>query len=253
LGGAALAVAGLAAAPILGPLALGAAAIGAVGSLGSWWAASRGPRGRKAAEERYRELEVALQAARLDRLERLAEDFTYYAVPGGANQARELANAWRTLRESVGGPGEVLADELLRVADEAYEEGARLLESALEARAALDSFDDRSLRRELDTWTRERERLDPAQAGGAERVAALDQRIAAHQRRLDLFAQQQAAIVSLLAEVEHLEAALHEAYLGQVAAGTKTALEQESRAPAELASAVEVARRVSARVEALPG
>jgi hypothetical protein len=246
-----LAVVGLATAPILGPLALGAAAIGAVGGLGSWWAASSGRRGRKAAEERYRELEEALEAARVDQLERLADDFTYYAVPGGANQARELGAAWRTLRASVRGPGEVLADELLRIADEAFAEGVRLLESAVAARAALDSFDDRTLRRELDTWSRERERLDAAQPGGAERLSALDQRITAHQRRLDLFAQQQAAIASILAEVEHLEGALHEAYLGRIAEGTKSALEQESRAPAELASAVEVARRVAARVDAL--
>lgn len=246
-----MAVAGLAGAPILGPLALGAAAVGAVGGLGSWWAASSGRRGRQAIEDRYRELEAALEAARLDQLERLADDFTYYSVPGGANQARELGAAWKALRASVRDRGEVLSDELLRIADEAFDEGVRLLGSAVEARAALDSFDDRSLRRELEVWTRERGRIDATQAGGAERVAALDQRIAAHQRRLDLFAEQQAAITSLLAEVEHLEGALHEAYLGRIAEGTRIALDQEPRAPAELASAVEVARRVAARVDAL--
>lgn len=243
--------AGLAAAaiPVLGVPAAALAAAGALTALAAYARRAFGPAAARAASERIAELARLDRAARLDALAALADDFTYLGLHAGATQSRELAQAWTTLADALDARADGLDQQLSRMADEGLAEGRRLLEAARDARAALEAVDARQLERELEQWQRQRERLDVEADAAA--AANLELRIEAHRDRLGLLAEQQAAIERLLAEVERLESALEQAYLGLVSRGTDAALARPENAAAGLASAVEVARRVDARVAAM--
>lgn len=251
IGGALLAAAGVAAVPVLGPIGLAAGAVGLALGAASWWRGASGSRLHDKTVARQAQLLAEIDAARLDSLEHLADDFTYHGLHQGATQARELAAAWRTIAQAVQGRDEIVALELRRLADDGLSEGIRVLESARDARAALESVDQRSLQREVEVWRLERERFESQGPGADDRTAALDQRIDAHERRLALLLEQENAITRLLAEVEKLEGALHEAYLGLVGQGTEAVLNRPEDGAKDLAEAVDLARRVAARVDAL--
>lgn len=213
-------------------------------------------RGEKLAERHVERLRERRDGYQQERARSVEEEWAEVGHPDGEKQARELREAYERLDELLETRfARTQSPNLQRLrvlAEDTFQEGAAILRQALEAYRALGQVDHRHLERELFEWRAELGRLRRAPAAEREaRQAALDTRIATHERRLELYYQQRKSVEELLAESEVLESALESTYLEAVDLGSAEAIFTRGESASRLERAVAAARRVEERLRNL--
>ena len=202
-------------------------------------------RGETFAERYVDELQARRLALREEEVEALAEEWRVTGHGDGIQQLRELRQAYGQLRAFL---EERLAEgrghglqlrRLLVLTEDTFREGVAILRQALHLVRALASVDREGLLRERALWQLEK----------GESSTRLT-RIAAHEERLALCAEQEEAVAELLAESEILEAALQKTYLEAAKLESPEVLFARGHTASELERAVEAARRVEDRLRA---
>ena len=230
-------------------MALGGALVGA-----GAWVFNYFIRGEALAEKRVEKLRARREQYRHAELASLEAEWQQVGWPEGAQQARELREAYQKLdaylrgRLGTRGAGGLGVQRLMVLADDTYREGATLLRLALDTYRALELVDYGKLQAEFDAW---QEELKALRSAGAEstRTESLETRIAGHQRRMQLFRERVESVDRMLAESEALESALESTYLEAVDLQGPDVLGQGQAASA-LERAVSAARRVEDRLRA---
>jgi len=228
----------------LDPMAFAITLASALVAAGAW-VVNYFLRGESFAERHVERLQAQRLALRDEEVEALAQGWLATEHADGVQQVRELRQAYGQLRAFL---EERLAQDrghglqlrrLLVLAEDTFREGVAILRQGLNLVRALASVDRDGLERELATW----------QAEGGQSSTRIT-RIAAHEERLALCAEQEEAIERLLAESEILEAALQKTYLEAAKLESPEALFARGRTASELERAVEAARRVEDRLRA---
>ncbi len=237
-------------APTSVAVALGGALLGA-----GAWVFNYFIRGEALAEKRVEKLRARRERYRHAELANLEAEWQQAGWPEGAQQARELREAYQKLDEylrgriATSGAGGLGIQRLMVLADDTYREGAALLRMALDTYRALDQVDYAKLQAEFETWQQELETLRQAGAESV-RTQSLETRIAGHQRRMQLFRERVESVDRMLAESEALEAALESTYLEAVDLQGPDAMLGQGQAASALERAVSAARRVEDRLRA---
>jgi hypothetical protein len=207
------------------------------------WVVNYFLRGENFAEHHVEHLQAERLALRDEEVEALAQAWQTTGHADGIQQVRELRQAYGQLRAFLeerlaedGGHGLQLR-RLLVLAEDTFREGVIILRQALNLVRSLASVDREGIARELAAW----------QAEGNQSSTRIT-RIAAHEERLSLCAEQEEAIERLLAESETLEAALQKTTLEAAKLESPEALFARGRTASELERAVEAARRVEDRL-----
>lgn len=207
------------------------------------WVVNYFLRGEGFAERHVEHLQTKRLALREEEVEALAQGWQAAHHTDGIQQVRELRQAYAQLRTFLekrlaedGGHGLQLR-RLLVLTEDTFREGVAILRQALTLVRALATVDRQGLERELAAWQSE-----------ASQSSTRITRIAAHEERLALCAEQEAAIERLLAESEILEAALQKTYLEAAQLGSPEILFARGHTASELERAVQAARRVEDRL-----
>lgn len=244
----------------LQPGALGLAFFSALAALGAW-VFNYFIRGEDFVARHVESLRERRARQRRDEAVSLEAEWAEAGLEEGTKQARELREAYSKLEEFLKtrfdrGEGSALSVQRLMVlAEDTYREGVAILRRALESYRALQLLDWEKLRRELEEWQGQLAELG---AGGEEtsearevRRAALEIRIAAHERRLQLGKEQASTVEKLLAESEVLESALESTYLEAVDLGSPDTFFARGQSAEALERAVSAARRVEDRLRGM--
>jgi hypothetical protein len=200
-------------------------------------------RGETFAERYVERLQEKRLALREEEVEGLVREWQATGHADGIQQLRDLREAYAQLRAFLeerlaGEQGHGLQLRRLQVlAEDTFRGGVAILRQALHLVRALASVDRATLERELATWQ--------AEEGQS---STLVTRIAAHEERLELCAEQEEAIEHLLAESEILEAALQKTHLEAAKLESPDVLFARGHTASELERAVEAARRVEERL-----
>jgi GH24 family phage-related lysozyme (muramidase) len=152
------------------------------------------------------EIVAQIQVARNREADQLTYRCDEVGFSEGAKEANELLRAYRNLVEFLRGQNQdgqnLTAERFRTLADDAYNEGAAVLEQALNVFIALSQIDVDDLEAELARWEEEarrsREKVDEA----------LSRRIASHRRRIENYHEQERLVQQLLAESDAIETAL---------------------------------------------
>lgn len=210
-------------------------------------------RGERFARRHVKRLRRQRREASLEPVQRLEEDSRSAGFARGAEQARELSQAYCTLIDLLkrtGGREESLNDQRLAVlTEDTYREGVRILARALELHRALGAVDPDKLRRELGAWTEASARREAPDAV----LEGLQSKIEGHRRRLALVDERRVQLERLLTESELLEAALERTHLELVDLKSAEPLFSRGHAASELERAVTAARRVEEKLRASTG
>ena len=207
------------------------------------WVVNYFLRGETFAERYVDQLQEKRLALREEEVEALAREWQSVGHADGIQQVRELREAYGQLRAFLeqrlaGERGHGLQLRRLQVlTEDTFREGVAILRQALQLVRSLASVDRAGLERELAAW-----RAEDGQS--STRVT----RIAAHEGRLALCAEQEEAIEQLLAESELLEAALQKTYLEAAKLVSPEVLFARGHTASELERAVAAARRVEERL-----
>lgn len=234
----------------LGPGSFAVTAGGALLAAGAWiW--NYFFRGEKLAEQHVARLRERRERLRREELLSLESEWAAAGSEEGAQQARELREAYGKLEDLLASRWAetrgLNVERLQLLAEDTYREGAAILRQALEAHRALFQIDRKKLERELFEWRADLGRLRSRQAGEVS-AEALETRIAAHERRLKLCVEQAQTVERLLAESEVLESALETTYLEAVELQSPEVFFSRGQAAVELERAVAAARRVEDRL-----
>ncbi len=220
------------------------------------WVVNYFIRGEKLAARHVERLRQRRERMRREELRSLESEWAAADHPAGTQQARELRQAYGKLEELLASRWAetrgLNAERLLVLAEDTYQEGSAILRQALDAHRALGRIDRDKLERELFEWRADLGRLRSGRTVAAGVSAeTLETRIAAHERRLELYDQQAQTVERLLAESEVLESALESTYLEAVDLQSPEAFFSRGRAAEELERAVAAARRVEERLRSM--
>jgi hypothetical protein len=181
-----------------------------------------------------------------------AERFTEgERVAAGLSQAYDKLQ--RFLRERAAS-GDLTAMRFSVLAEDTYQQGLDILQSALAAHCALRAVDRRALQHALEASKAERRALSSAKSGSdadtTARLATLETRIESQRKPLALYDARARTVQEQLAESEGLKAALETAYLEVIDLGREAAPDTHGQAANKLAAAVTAARHVDERLRA---
>lgn len=191
--------------PLLLGLALGAGAVGA-----GAWVVNFVIRGETLAARHVNHLRELRRTTGILQADELAQKCEELGFSEGHKEAEELRIAYERLRAFLDNEIENQPEtgRYVVLAEDAYQEGLQALSRALNTFQALSEVDGRALESELMSWRKQRD----AKAKG-EIDAALDDKIASHERRLEQYESAEAEVEALLAKSNSLEGALEQAYL----------------------------------------
>jgi hypothetical protein len=181
-------------------------------------------------------------------LNKLMSDCMSHGFISGAKEAKELGQAWRQLstylEENKTG---VSAEKFRLMAEDSCHQGVTILEQALSVFKALRSVDVNTLSNELITL---RERLGTLEPTSGQ-ARSLKVQIESHEKRLHLYTQSKERLMELIAESNEIESVLQSTYLELADLGNQSIddfLSEGGGASSRLASAVETARRIEAKL-----
>lgn len=177
----------------------------------------------------------------------------------GAEAAADLDEAYKRLdsflKEKFKKKQNTTASRFLVLAEESFYQGVQFLDKALSLHKALVQIDANKLKQELDSWTRH---LAAIEKKGSQKdqhdevlVTTLKEKIASHNKRLELFSVRQKTLEQVLSQCEILEATLDTTYLEVVDLIQDDANLNRTGAASDLERAVTAARRVEDRLRGL--
>lgn len=233
------------------PLTAGLATVGLIASGGSWYY-NYVLKGEEKVAQRYADLRQQRRLYEEQELQQLMLECKKVKFASGVAEANELNAAYQPLldyfQEKLAKRSIATVEQFQLLAADTYKQGVSVLEKALDVTKALSAFNIKALEREVEEW---KEELSKAKEGST-KAKTLEQQIASHTRRLDLYNKRQDLQLELLAQVNEIECALQTTYLELVDLGNgdiSSFLDRDSDASHRLRTAVEAARRVEDRLK----
>ncbi|HEY9681186.1 MAG TPA: hypothetical protein V6C86_06375 [Oculatellaceae cyanobacterium] len=139
------------------------------------------------------------------------------------------------------------ADRFLILAEDTLQEAIRILNQALEIYSSVEAMDVQELQNEIASLKHTRGTVDDKNP----MAKAIDSQIESGEKRMSLYTQQQSELTQLFSQISDIESALRSSYVDLVGMQNQSLsakLNDNEGAAGRLKSAVEVARRVEARL-----
>jgi uncharacterized membrane-anchored protein YhcB (DUF1043 family) len=207
-------------------------------------------RGEVLTAEHVASLKALHKESQENDIRQLVVDCQQSEFPEGAKEADELIAAYQQLHDYLVGlqkKGNPSAERYLFLAEDAFQQGVKILQTALGTHRALQGTDIDRLEREVTTWRRQL----PLSASRE----ALQQRIDANQATINQFREHQAEVETALAESNELENALKQTYLNlttlSAVGGSGQFAHHDGEAQGRLLTAVRAAKAVEDRLNKL--
>ncbi|MDO8470096.1 MAG: hypothetical protein Q7S84_03750 [bacterium] len=218
-------------------------------------------KGERVAEEYVQELRTRRDEAQRQSIRDFARECENAGFDEGAKEAGELKEAYYRLRDfligdSVEGKSTESGQYYFLLAENTFQHGIELLRQAMNTFRALQKMDTHSLEEERDTWVAELAKLEKSKQKKESELTNLRTKIESHQKRLEVFSQQEEYIQELMARCEVCESALDTSYMQLtrlITSTGKVSLAEKTDALTELERAVQAAKKVEEKLRSTSG